>query len=184
MGKFKDLTGQTFGRLLVLNQAGYNKSGNALWLCKCACGNEKVVTSSNIVRGDTTSCGCYQKQRASELGLSDGEASFNEVFNTYKRNAIKRKLTFELSKDIFRQMTQDHCHYCGALQSNTHKSRNMRGDFKYNGVDRIDSTKGYTLDNVVTCCGICNKAKYTLSTAEFSAWIERIYTWQKNMTLE
>lgn len=43
MRKIKDLTGQKFGRLTAIEFRGTNKSGNALWLCKCDCGNETVV---------------------------------------------------------------------------------------------------------------------------------------------
>jgi hypothetical protein len=47
MGKFIDLTGQTFNRLTVIEEAGKNKRGEALWLCKCSCQEEKEI----IVRG-------------------------------------------------------------------------------------------------------------------------------------
>ena len=55
---FKDLTGQTFGKLTVVNFAGRDKWGNRTWLCKCECGNEKTLTGSNLTTGSTKSCGC------------------------------------------------------------------------------------------------------------------------------
>lgn len=44
----------------------------------------------------------------------------------------------------------------------------------YNGIDRIDNQKGYSLDNVVACCRICNNAKSDMTVHEFHSWIMRI----------
>lgn len=49
----------------------------------------------------------------------------------------------------------------------------------YNGLDRLDNTKGYTKDNVAPCCTVCNSAKGTLTVTEFSEWVERIYETRK-----
>ena len=58
---FKDLTGQRFGRLLVIEYSSKNKWGNATWLCRCDCGNEKIICSNSLKRGLTKSCGCICK---------------------------------------------------------------------------------------------------------------------------
>lgn len=42
------------------------------------------------------------------------------------------------------------------------------------GIDRLNNDKGYTVENIVSCCSICNKAKSNLTMEEFLAWIERI----------
>lgn len=58
----KDITGQTFGRLTVIKHVGFDNNRHSLWLCKCECGNEKVINSANL--GYTTfSCGCLQKEQ-------------------------------------------------------------------------------------------------------------------------
>lgn len=67
MGKLIDLTGQRFGMLVVLEQAGVSVNpngspGTALWRCKCDCGNETVVRSANLRRGITSSCGCLRRK--------------------------------------------------------------------------------------------------------------------------
>lgn len=78
MGKFIDLTGEKFGRLVVIDRAGdytcpsgYRK---IRWNCRCSCGNAVVVCGSELRRGDTISCGCYatesKKRRATTHGLS------------------------------------------------------------------------------------------------------------------
>ena len=48
----KDITGQKFGKLIVIKRSGINK-----WLCGCDCGNEKVVDRNSLITGGTRSCG-------------------------------------------------------------------------------------------------------------------------------
>ena len=63
IGKFKDLTGMKFGRLIVLNYFGKNKSGNSLWVCSCNCGKTtNPIIGSSLINGNTKSCGCYEKE--------------------------------------------------------------------------------------------------------------------------
>lgn len=57
------------------------------------------------------------------------------------------------------------CSYCGSPSE---------WPFKRNGIDRVDSLKDYTVDNCVTACKICNRAKNNLSIGEFKEWISRI----------
>lgn len=56
--KLIDRTGQVFGKLTVLEQAGRDKLKKVLWRCRCECGGEAVVVSGSLVTGNTTSCGC------------------------------------------------------------------------------------------------------------------------------
>lgn len=58
----KDLTGMEFGRLKVVSFEGRDKSGRALWRCKCKCGNETVVLGQALKCGDTKSCGCLLEE--------------------------------------------------------------------------------------------------------------------------
>lgn len=66
MGTLIDLTGKTFGRLFVVSKAEivYSPIGNGvrLWTCQCSCGEIVRVRGSNLRSGNTTSCGCYQKE--------------------------------------------------------------------------------------------------------------------------
>lgn len=54
---FKDLTGQRFGKLVVLSYAGKDKNRHSLWLCRCDCGTEKIISSTALMSGQK-SCGC------------------------------------------------------------------------------------------------------------------------------
>lgn len=53
-----DYTGRKFGRLTVIEKVGHNKHSKVLWRCKCKCGNYTTLTSSEIKREKTKSCGC------------------------------------------------------------------------------------------------------------------------------
>lgn len=72
MGKFQDLTGQRFGRLTVINRT-QNKGNKVVWKCKCDCGNETETTSYHLKSGQTTSCGCYHKERVAQTHTKHGE---------------------------------------------------------------------------------------------------------------
>lgn len=63
----RDLTGQRFGRLTVIEDSGKRgKDGTIMWLCKCDCGNTKNVRTGNLISGNTKSCGCLQRELVSE----------------------------------------------------------------------------------------------------------------------
>lgn len=61
-----DLDGQQFGRLTVIARAP-NRSRKVYWLCMCECGNLTEVQTFDLLGGKTRSCGCYQRERASEV---------------------------------------------------------------------------------------------------------------------
>jgi 5-methylcytosine-specific restriction endonuclease McrA len=85
-----------------------------------------------------------------------------------------------LNKDTFYRLTQQKCFYCGMPPSAVKKKKGSYGYFVYNGVDRIDSLKGYTEDNVVACCKQCNRGKGQYTVEEFGNWIERVYLYWKH----
>lgn len=58
----KNRVGQTFGRLTVIEYAGKDNFHHSRWLCKCECGNKKIISSHSLTSGTTVSCGCYNKE--------------------------------------------------------------------------------------------------------------------------
>ena len=66
------ILGQKFGRLSVLGYAGKDKSGHTLLECTCECGNDVIVSRSNLTSGATTSCGCARKAIVSALKTTHG----------------------------------------------------------------------------------------------------------------
>ena len=72
---FLDLTGQRFGRLTVIKEADKYISPQGLkfvqWLCKCDCGNDTIVLATNLKKGTTKSCGCYNIEQAKKRLFKD-----------------------------------------------------------------------------------------------------------------
>lgn len=64
--KSKNLVGEKYGRLLVVDRAE-PLNGKTRFLCKCDCGKECIVHRSSLVSGNTTSCGCYKTENAKKL---------------------------------------------------------------------------------------------------------------------
>ncbi|KAA6303121.1 MAG: hypothetical protein EZS26_000724 [Candidatus Ordinivivax streblomastigis] len=67
--KIKDLTGQRFNLLVVLEKTDKRIGGSIVWKCICDCGNTTEVTSGNLHSGHTNSCGCHKKQTSSKVCL-------------------------------------------------------------------------------------------------------------------
>ena len=65
--RLTDSTGQRFGRLVAIEYIKTDDNSNALWRCKCDCGNEKIAPSITLVRGDCNSCGCLKDEQIKEV---------------------------------------------------------------------------------------------------------------------
>lgn len=67
----KNLIGQIFGKLTVIEEVPSENHKSAYWKCQCSCGNVKNVSTSNLISGRVSSCGCYNKLRITEANLID-----------------------------------------------------------------------------------------------------------------
>lgn len=95
-------------------------------------------------------------------------SSFNGWFRSCLQGAMRRDLDFVLTLRQAYELSQGQCYYCG--RSKVNKTQ----DFRYVGLDRIDNNKGYTFDNVVSCCKTCNAMKGKMPMAEFIEQAKRI----------
>jgi hypothetical protein len=68
MNQRMNLKNQIFGQLTVIKFAGNTPQGKATWLCRCTCGQEKVVSARYLRGGNTKSCGCFRVKRCQMLG--------------------------------------------------------------------------------------------------------------------
>lgn len=189
--KFEDLTGKRFNRLFVINRAESNKHGHTKWNCQCDCGTKVIAYASDLKRGGRPSCGCLKSEKLSEFRkLDPGMAGFNQLFGQYKKSAKERNIAFILTINEFKALIDKSCHYCGAGPSlkvyndNRMLQRNVNGNFIYTGVDRIDSSKGYHIDNCVTCCKTCNFAKNNMSYAEFIEYLDRLVGFRSKLPIK
>jgi len=96
----------------------------------------------------------------------------NQIYTKHVCNTHKRGLRSELTRAEYIELSRDHCIFCGTLGSNTIKVG--KNYLTYNGIDRIDSNKGYLHGNVQTCCKLCNRMKSDLPQDIFLAHIAKI----------
>jgi hypothetical protein len=182
MEKRYSLVNQRFGRLLVLWRApkGNRKSRNIVWECKCDCGKLTTVSASALKSGATQSCGCLQLDTAC---LPPGQCGFHSLLEKYKRSASKRGLEWALTDEDFRRLVVSSCHYCGETPKQVSVPQSENGKFSYNGIDRLNNNMGYVLGNVVSCCGVHNRMKGTMSYQQFIASCESVVLYKNRLRM-
>ena len=167
-----NLIGQKFGKLTVVEAVGVRDS-HARWRCICDCGLEKIVKTGMLKDKSVRSCGCLHNTPGGSH-LAPGISTRNMIIRTYKDNAKRINAVWELSIDEVVNLFSGNCFYCGCPPSRTRKTLNKHGSFTYNGIDRLDNTKGYSTNNVVSCCTVCNFKKHSMSYQEFFNWVMKV----------
>lgn len=115
----------------------------------------------------------YDKDGYSSVCKKCQNESKEGRYNIYKKNAKKRNISFNLTKDEFYEITSKPCYYC-----NGYSNKDINNVF-YNGIDRVDSSVGYEINNVVPCCDVCNKMKLDYSKTFFIEHINKIVNYMK-----
>lgn len=152
MGKLHDLTGQRFGRLTVVAVSSEReKGGNAMWICRCDCGNiTHPISGNSLKKGDTKSCGCLQSEKSAERRKTHGmrntrlyhiwvsmlqrcENSNNSAFRNYGGRGIS----------VCEEWHTFECFYKWAIASGYDKEA-KRGECT---IDRINVNGNYCPDN-------------------------------------
>lgn len=164
--RFVDQTGKKFGHLTVLKRYA-STDRRTFWECECACGNFTVVNAQKLVSGHTKTCGCRH-------GLPPEQRGIQRVRWIYERNARESLRSFSLSDAELQELVSQPCSFCGTPPSNS-----TNDGFLYSGIDRIDNTVGYTFDNCISCCWVCNQMKGTLSVDDFLTAINKIACWTR-----
>ena len=169
--------GDAYARLTVVSEpvSIRNKSGKCerFVKCKCSCGVVRDFSLNSLRMNLTTSCGCYNKERASKRKISDSDRVKNSLIREYKSSAKCRELTYSMSDDFLFSLVKNPCYYCNSEPFKPHREDQT---FLYNGLDRLDNDIGYLESNVVPCCFICNKMKGVLSEGEFMEHLNKIFT--------
>jgi hypothetical protein len=79
-----DVTGQRFGRLVVLGWFGERGAGGyRAWTCRCDCGATKLVRSGHLTSGQTVSCGCWRKERLGKERQKDVCRADHPLYGTW-----------------------------------------------------------------------------------------------------
>lgn len=147
-----------------------NKRSTLKVKVKCdKCGIENIIqarTYFRINREGLTYCHSCANKLSLEEKYGSNYIKYGKLYSQYVRNAKKTNKEFKLSIDEFNMITSKPCHYCGEYN-------NL--DLKQNGIDRINSKKGYVKLNCVPCCKKCNYAKSDLTYNEFINHIIKIH---------
>lgn len=105
----KDLIGKTFGRLTVIefceNRGNHNE---CLWLCKCCCGKEKIVTGTNLKSGNVKSCGCLKEE---SLSLIYSKRLIDLTGRKFGRLTVIKRVGNNIRGEV--------CWLCGCICGNT-----------------------------------------------------------------
>ena len=192
VGKYINLIGKRFGKLLVIERVINPKSYKAHFRCLCDCGRTKTIGSYYLQNsmGNEASCGCERNIVCRKLS-DPKDASYNSVITGYRLGAKKRDKQWLLAREDAIALMCQNCHYCGIPPSQNRNAyywkdiveRTIAKSAKkwktdaaiiINGIDRIDNAGDYTKDNCVACCKICNSAKSDMTLLEFQTWIQRL----------
>lgn len=119
------------------------------WVCRLPGGELRIISERDLRR----------RKGGGTVGILQAKA--NQILAGYRFRCKKKNIFWELTPEQFFKLAQENCEYCGCEPSN-------RGHlpFIYNGVDRKDNAKGYTLSNSVACCARCNAIKSSLLSHE------------------
>ena len=123
-------------------------------------GNIRVRAQYNISTGSVFLYSRYLNIEADYKAKKRYRHTVRGKYHAYKGRASFKGQEFNLSFEDFKRLVALNCCYCGE---------------KVTGLDRIDSNKGYTLDNVAPCCKYCNIMKNDLTLEQFYDRISKIY---------
>ena len=167
-----DLTGQPFGRLVVIREYGRDKNGAVLWLCRCLgkngndCGKEVVATTGHLRSESVQSCGCLKRERLSERNTSHGCA--NEPWYPIYKAMMQRCGHWEGGEEYVLRNYRDRCIIVCEEWRNSPRAFSdwllAHGWHKGLQIDRIDNNQGYSPENcrVATCKENSNNKRNTL----------------------
>lgn len=185
MRQISNIKDQKFGRLIA-KEFVCIKGRNAHWKCLCDCGKTVITTSSRLRIGTASSCGCYRDEQRYNATYKGGKYISGNEFSSYKTNANKRKFKFIITvQDIENQYEKQNkkCRFTGeklifnTTHNNGKNGKIIRGNAS---IDRIDSKKGYTPDNIQIVHKDINIAKSDKSDEEFIEMCRKIIDYEDN----
>ena len=150
------LIGQYINDWFILEARPNGKKGYVK--VKCRCGNIREITGRSIRSNRSTNCGCQKaiKLRGRQRIPKTDSAAWS-VYSIYKRKSNLLKMQFNLTIDEFKEITLKNCYYCTQIPIN--RVQKHKYIYYYNGIDRVDNSKGYVKENIVPCCQSCNTKK-------------------------
>ena len=158
-----NLEGSTYHGWDIIQFVGFSKNRSPRYRCICVCGKEKIVSSRGL-KLTSSSCGCKNQGRWKKGTFAPSHQidKFATLRGRYRRDAKSRGYDFLLTNEEFDYLIQGECFYCGS-QKQSKQMYNFREEVFYTGIDRVDNSIGYTVENCVPCCKNCNSLKKAVS---------------------
>ena len=177
------ILGQKFGHLTVIEKVPRRErdNGEAKWLCKCDCGETVITGSNRLRRGITKSCGCL---RVKTNAPNSYEKLSHAYWSRVLRGAEVRGLIVEITpKQAWEKFVEQgaRCALSGEEIKLTNPYRGKDGE-QTASLDRIDSKKGYTVENIQWIHKYVNIMKLDFSDEEFRGWCAKIYLFTKSQS--
>ncbi len=184
MPKALKLEGRRFGALVVTKRAGsykYNDKSTgkprlsfSRWECQCDCGEICFKTSRPLISGTSVRCGWLCRSVVKPSKYTNGTL-LGKIYGVYRSNAGRRNLEFSLTENQFLELVTSDCYYTGRSPTRTiRNAKKTLTPLAYNGIDRIDPDKGYTMENCVPCCYEVNRAKSNMREEDFLSLVADI----------
>jgi len=146
MSRLIDLTGQKFGRLVVIERAENSAGGRVRWLCKCDCGKQILVCGKELRNGDTKSCGCLKQEVLIDRNTTHG-GTYSRLYNIW--NGMKERC-YNAKHKAFEDYGGRGIKVCKEWLDDfsTFQKWALANGYKDNlTIDRKDNNKGYSPDN-------------------------------------
>lgn len=179
MGNKLDLKGYKVGKLTVIDFAE-SRGGSRYWKTLCECGNEKVVRGTHLKQKLIKSCGCLTDAKREEHKNWRGCGRVpSTYYSKVKKQAENRKkdICFEITiEDMANQfeIQNGKCIYTG-LDLDFGKTQRDAKKNRTASLDRKDSNKGYTKDNIQWVHKVVNIMKNDMNESEFFNFINLIH---------
>lgn len=166
----KNLIGQKFGKWTVIQDA-YQKNRRHLWLCECSCleSTRRLIPQFCLLSGRSKSCGCRRRELSKENSASwkgEGKVS-GKAWCSIKSSATAREIPFEISIGDVWELFQKQSGRCALSDIPLDFDTKWDMEDGNASLDRIDSSKGYVLNNLQWVDKRINYMKRTLSNEEF-----------------
>jgi len=147
---------------------------------KCSCGTVKLINSSVLRSGSSKSCGCatYIKGKANPNWTGTANVS-GTFYGKLKWGAKNRKIKFKLSIDDLEKLFIKQNGKC-ALSGLPIKVSENKDEETTASIDRIDSSKGYELENIQFVHKSINYMKQSLSDSDFIFLCEQVTKFRRN----
>lgn len=141
---FKDLTGQRFGRLIVISYFGHTGHETS-WLCKCDCGTEKPIRRGDLYSGRVLSCGCLNAENRLRRNTTHGmryspeHATWSHMVDRCRNPRNKNYADYGgRNITVCQRWIESFANFYADMKDRPSK---------FHTLDRIDNERGYSPDN-------------------------------------